>query len=149
MRVQTPRCSRPGCRRPVERARCGKHYRPRRGWREIDGVAWKWFCSRACSGMESGRRNAESGLLARQLFPAAQGRYRLMNDRRRAQFATEAADLHRYGVPVDLAIALLDRVFQVGARHGRDVMRRKAQMRQATTAARGAPIGRNIGDEED
>ena len=86
--------------------------------------------------MESGRRNAESGLLARQLFPAAQGRYRLMNDRRRAQFATEAADLHRYGVPVDLAIALLDRVFQVGARHGRDVMRRKAQMRQATTAAR-------------
>lgn len=82
----------------------------------------------ACSGIEAGLRNAASGLLARNLFPAAQARYRLYNERRQALFAADAEDLKRYGVPSELALAVLNRVFELGARHGRDVVYRRRRL---------------------
>lgn len=123
-----PRCTRKGCQAHVRRWRMQKRGgKPKRGLRVIDGVVWRWFCSRTCSGIESGLRNAASGLLERNLFPAAQGRYKLLNERRQAWFRSEAEALMRYGVPRELAVAMLDRVFQHGHKHGRDSWRRERE----------------------
>lgn len=106
------------CDRPVPPARPGGV--SKRGPRLIDGITWRWFCSRQCSGVYSGRRNAASGLLARNLFPAAEARYKALVARRRQHFQEEADSLRRYGVPRDVAVSLLDRVFQMGVKSGRD-----------------------------
>lgn len=107
------------CARPVDRARPAGTY-GKRGPRLIDGVIWCWFCSRQCSGVFAGKRNAARGLLHQNLMRAAEGRYRALNAKRQAHFLEESRTLQRYGVPRDLAVNLLDRVYQLGRKAGRD-----------------------------
>lgn len=123
------------CGQPVELVAHARGRMPKCGWRIIDGKRWRWFCSRKCSGVAAGKRNAETGLLARNLFPAAQARYRRMNELRMARFADDIEVLVRRGVPRDLAQAMLDRVFRLGRKSGADRqlyrMRQMAAMKRA------------------
>jgi hypothetical protein len=94
-------------------------------------VEWRWFCSRSCAGRWSGERNNETGLLARHLFPAAEGRRARIEQQRQALFVEEATALQRYGVPRSLTVAILDRVFRLGHKRGYDVMRRRILLKGA------------------
>ena len=118
--MQGPPCIQ--CGKPVEPSK--PYGAPKRGWRIIDGVKWRWFCSRACSGIESGKRNVQTGLLARGLLKAAAVRNQHMHARRHAFFSEESAVLARYGVPRDLAVATLDRVWRMGQLHERGRQRK-------------------------
>jgi hypothetical protein len=114
-----PRCTGIGCSNPVK-PKASSH-RTKRGDRLIDGIKWCWFCSQRCCCREQGLRSAREGRIQQmwtKVGPMREAHGQVTRRARMALYAEDLTTLKRYGVPSDLAVAILERVHLRGDKAG-------------------------------